>query len=62
MAMSTCIKCGGHSFEMVEATPMKSNFIVMFIQCSKCGGVVGITDYYQIGTELQIIKKKLGIS
>lgn len=62
MAKSTCIKCGGTTFEMVEVKPYKSNFIVMFIQCSRCGGVVGVTDYYQIGTELQIIKKKLGIS
>lgn len=62
MAKSTCAKCDGTTFEMVEATPRGSNFSVMFIQCSRCGGVVGVTDYYQIGTELQIIKKKLGIS
>lgn len=62
MAISTCIKCGGTLFEAKQATPMGSNFVLTFIQCSHCGGVVGVTDYFNIGAELQEIKKRLGIS
>jgi hypothetical protein len=62
MAISTCTKCGGFSFEMVQATPRGSAFILTFIQCSSCGGVVGVMDALNIGAELQLIKKKLGIS
>ncbi len=45
MPMSTCIKCGGHTFEVVEAKPGNSDFTLMFVQCSSCGGVVGVMDY-----------------
>jgi len=62
MAMSTCVKCGGHSFEIRENEPHDSRFKLMFVQCSSCGGVVGVIDFYNIGAELQLIKKKLGIS
>ncbi len=62
MAMSTCIKCGNHIFEVVENEPISSRFKLLLVQCSQCGGVVvGALDYYNIGAELQHIKKKLGI-
>ena len=43
-AMSTCIKCGHHDFELKkkEAEPKGSNFEFYFVQCSSCGGVVGV--------------------
>jgi len=62
MAMSTCAKCGGHFFEMKENEPTGSQFKIMFIQCSGCGGVVGVTEYFNIGSKLLAIEKKLGIS
>jgi len=62
MAYSKCIKCDGTYFEMVEKEPQKSAYKVMFIQCSSCGGVVGVMDYFNIGTLLQKILKKLGIN
>jgi hypothetical protein len=61
MAISTCTKCGGHLFEIRENEPRGSRFKLMFVQCSSCGGVVGVIDYYNIGAEIQEIKKKLGI-
>jgi predicted nucleic-acid-binding Zn-ribbon protein len=39
MATSTCIKCSGTSFEVKEQSPKHSNYKIMFIQCSSCGGV-----------------------
>ena len=61
MAMSTCVKCGNSSFEVKENSPSKSNYKLMFIQCSSCGGVVGVMDYFNIGDFVVKIAKKLGI-
>ena len=61
MAMSTCVKCGSHSFEMRENEPRDSNYKIMFIQCTSCGSVVGVMDYYNIGNLVKSIANKLGI-
>lgn len=61
MAMSTCIKCGGHSFEVVEKEPTKASFKMMFVQCSGCGGVVGVTEFYNIGALIHKLAKALHI-
>jgi len=53
MASSTCPKCGNHLFEIKEAEPYNSAFILMFVQCSSCGAVVGAVDYHNIGAMLE---------
>lgn len=60
MAMSTCVKCGGHTFEIQENEPIDSRFKFMFIQCASCGGVVGVVDYYNIGNIVTKIANKIG--
>jgi hypothetical protein len=62
MAVSTCIKCGGSVFETKEMQPQNSNFKLNFIQCASCGGVVGVTDYYNIGGMLETLGKKMGVN
>ena len=62
MALPTCIKCGNTTFELKENEPLKSKFKYMFVQCTGCGGVVGVVDFFNIGAELQRLMKKLGIS
>ena len=59
MATSTCIKCGNHSFQIAENSPSGAAFKLMFVQCSSCGGVVGIQDYFNIGTLLQDQEKQI---
>lgn len=59
MAHSTCPKCDSTQFEMKENTPRNSNFKLMFIQCSGCGCVVGVMDYYNIGTRIKDIENKI---
>jgi hypothetical protein len=61
MAISSCVKCGSHSFETTLASPTGSNYKVQFIQCASCGGVVGAMDYYHISTLLEVMAKKLNI-
>ena len=53
MAASSCMKCGTHSFEMVECEPRKSNYKLNFVQCTSCGGVVGVMDYLNVGADLR---------
>jgi transcription elongation factor Elf1 len=42
MAVSTCIKCGGHSFELALFTPMGTSQKFSIVQCSSCGTPVGV--------------------
>jgi hypothetical protein len=49
MALSSCVKCGNGMFEVATATPAGSTDKVRFVQCSKCGGVIGLMDYHSLG-------------
>lgn len=61
MALSTCIKCGNSSFENKDVTPRNSEFILSFIQCTSCGGVVGVVDFYNIGELIHQLADKLQV-
>ena len=62
MALSTCPKCNNQTFEVVEHTPQKSKFKFFFIQCSKCGAVVGTHEYFHLGTLIKKFAQKLNIN
>lgn len=61
MAQSTCVKCGNTRFEMKEQSPVSSNYKYLFIQCTSCGGVVGVVEYFNIGSLIHKILDRLGI-
>ena len=61
MATSKCPTCESSRFEMVEMSPGGSRFKVMAVQCSSCGSVVGVTDFYNTASLLEKIAKKIGI-
>ena len=61
MALSTCIKCGHSLFEVREVTPISSNFRLNFIQCASCGGVVGVIDFYNIGSLFHKLAENMGV-
>jgi hypothetical protein len=44
MAVSTCLKCAGHSFEVVPFTPLGASNKLVMVQCSSCGTPIGILD------------------
>lgn len=52
---SKCPKCENTSFETVIREPKNSNYKLLFTQCSACGCVVGVTEYFNIG----VLVKKL---
>lgn len=61
MALSSkCPSCSSTSFETAIETPKESRFKLLFIRCASCGAVVGVLDYYNIGSMLQQLAKKLG--
>lgn len=44
MAVSTCLKCAGHSFELALFTPMGESHKLTIVQCSGCGTPIGVLD------------------
>ena len=44
MAISTCNKCSGHSFELALVTPLGESIKLTLVQCSQCGTPVGTLD------------------
>lgn len=44
MAVSTCVKCSGHSFEVALLTPLGQSYKLSIVQCSSCGVPVGVLD------------------
>lgn len=44
MAISTCLKCNGHSFELAMFTPMSESHKLTIVQCSGCGTPIGVMD------------------
>ena len=44
MAVSTCAKCGGHSFERALLTPIGEDRKLAIVQCANCGTPIGALD------------------
>ena len=58
MAIPTCVKCRGHSFELAAFTPLGEARKFTFVQCSSCGTPVGIVDP-AIAPQLQELKNQV---
>jgi hypothetical protein len=59
MASSNCIRCNNSTFEIKENSPRGSRVKFFLLQCTSCGGVVGMTDYYPVGSETHGLSKRL---
>lgn len=55
--MSTCVQCRTGSFEVVTVAPTGTQYKYNFVQCSICGGVVGVVDYFAVGSNLDAQSK-----
>lgn len=55
MADSICVKCGNAEFEAREVSPSGTERTLLYVQCSSCGGVVGVLDATDIG---EMIRKQ----
>ena len=58
MAISTCIKCSGHSFELSLLTPLGESRKLIMVQCSACGTPVGVMDP-TTGPQIEALKNQV---
>lgn len=58
MAVSTCVKCGGHSFEEALLTPLGESSKLAMVQCSQCGTPVGVLDL-AIGSRIEALTHQI---
>jgi hypothetical protein len=58
MAVSTCVKCGGHSFELALFTPIGESRKLTLVQCSQCGAPVGVMDP-AMGLQIEVLKNQI---
>lgn len=58
MAVSTCSKCNGHSFELALFTPMGESKKFTIVQCAQCGTPVGFLDP-ALGPQVEALKHQV---
>lgn len=63
MAIPKCPKgdCTSTVFSVSEFEPSGSRFRLMAVHCSRCGAVVGVMDFFNIGAQVNKIGEKLGL-
>jgi hypothetical protein len=58
MAVSTCVKCASHSFELTPLTPIGESKKLALVQCSQCGTPVGVMDP-TTGPQIEALRKQI---
>jgi hypothetical protein len=58
MAVSTCIKCSGHGFELALFTPIGENRKLTIVQCAQCGTPAGVLDP-ATGPQIEALKDQI---
>jgi hypothetical protein len=59
MAMSKCAACKGSYFEVVTKEPRGANYKINFVQCTGCGAVVGVMEFFNAGKLLSNLSKEV---
>lgn len=60
MPQSNCSRCGSTQFEAVHAHDLKGiSRSVIFIQCEKCGAVVGVLDLVNLGIQAMNLREEV---
>jgi hypothetical protein len=58
MAVSTCVKCAGHSFELALFTPLGESKKLTLVQCAQCGTAVGALDP-ALGPQIEALQHRV---
>ncbi|NJO70192.1 MAG: hypothetical protein HC830_13730 [Bacteroidetes bacterium] len=58
---SKCPKCENTAFEVINETPVNSNYELIFVRCVHCQTLVGVIDYYNVGALVKKLAAKLKI-
>lgn len=62
MALSACPNCHKTEFEIAESPQLSGGGYstkVWFVQCSSCGAVVGVIDYYNLTHRMRELEAKV---
>ncbi len=59
MALSKCAKCDNTLFEAVAAEPRGANYKLIFVQCMRCGAVVGVSEFLNAGSLLNQLQDQV---
>lgn len=61
MAQSTCVKCGSTNFELSSTAHKIYNAATTFyfVQCSKCGGVVGVVNNVELNAQISTVEESV---
>lgn len=59
MAKCSNPTCNSTSFRAENVTPSSSNYVLLFVCCTRCSTTVGVLDYYNIGTVTKGIDEKI---
>jgi len=58
MANSTCVKCGGHNFEVCAVEPAGQRHRYNLVQCASCGTPIGVLDPISTTAQLDELTKQ----
>lgn len=53
MAATSCLKCGGTTFEFEDVDPIGGSVTMLSVQCMQCGTSIGVTDQTDPADELR---------
>lgn len=56
-----CSSCQKSGFEVIVEEPKGSNFKLILVRCQSCKTAIGVLDYYNIGTLVHKLAKKLNV-
>lgn len=62
LSTSKCPHCQKSGFETAVEEPKGSNFKIILVRCQWCKTVVGVTEYYNCGTLIYKLAKKLNVN
>ncbi len=61
MALPSCPKCSNHLFQATQISVSGARFKYTVVNCTSCGTIVGMMDFYNIGNMLLQMGEKFGI-
>jgi len=61
MATSKWPKCDSTTFEMKDSIPSGASHPFVFVQCSRCGAVIGVLEQQNISTLIRKLATALNI-
>jgi len=62
MALPKCPSCNNRTFSLEELSLQKSAYKLYGVCCTSCGAVVGTQEYFNIGTLIHKLAKKLRVN